>query len=110
MLSASSKGYGTISISCSVRSALYCCRTASGDGWEKLFSERLYLSYMRNYGATVRIARFHNIFGPEGTWSGGKEKAPAAICRKVIETKDGGEIGYGETVCRPGRSSLSMSA
>ena len=52
-------------------------------GWEKLFSERLYLSYSRNYGIPVRIARYHNIYGPEGTWYGGKEKAPAAICRKV---------------------------
>ena len=52
-------------------------------GWEKLFSERLYLSYYRNYGITVRIARYHNIYGPEGTWYGGREKAPAAICRKV---------------------------
>ena len=61
-------------------------------GWEKLFSERLYMSYMRNYGVEVRIARFHNIFGPEGTWTGGREKAPAAICRKVAEAKDGEEI------------------
>ncbi|MFZ6015904.1 MAG: NAD-dependent epimerase/dehydratase family protein [Patescibacteria group bacterium] len=61
-------------------------------GWEKLFSERLYLSYRRNYGLDARIARFHNIFGPEGTWRGGKEKAPAAICRKVAETHDGGNI------------------
>ncbi len=61
-------------------------------GWEKLFSERLYLAFMRNYGVRVRIARFHNIFGPEGTWRGGKEKAPAAICRKVAEAPDGGEI------------------
>jgi GDP-D-mannose 3',5'-epimerase len=52
-------------------------------GWEKLFSERLYLAYNRNYGLNVRVARFHNIFGPEGTWTGGKEKAPAAMCRKV---------------------------
>ena len=58
-------------------------------GWEKLFSERLYLAYNRNYGLNVRIARFHNIFGPEGTWKGGKEKAPAAICRKVAEAKKG---------------------
>jgi nucleoside-diphosphate-sugar epimerase len=64
----------------------------SEDGWEKLFSERLYLAYMRNYGAAVRIARFHNIFGTEGTWTGGKEKAPAAMCRKVAETEEGGEI------------------
>jgi len=61
-------------------------------GWEKLFSERMYLSYHRNYGLDVRIARFHNIFGPEGTWTGGREKAPAAICRKVAETPDGGTI------------------
>ena len=52
-------------------------------GWEKLFSERLYLAYARNYGLEVRVARYHNIFGPEGTWTGGREKAPAAICRKV---------------------------
>jgi nucleoside-diphosphate-sugar epimerase len=61
-------------------------------GWEKLFSERLYLSYHRNHGLDVRIARFHNIFGEEGTWTGGREKAPAAICRKVVEVEDGGEI------------------
>jgi nucleoside-diphosphate-sugar epimerase len=61
-------------------------------GWEKLFSERLYLAYQRNFGIQVRIARFHNIFGPEGTWCGGREKAPAAVCRKVAEAKDGGEI------------------
>jgi nucleoside-diphosphate-sugar epimerase len=61
-------------------------------GWEKLFSERLYLSYMRNYGVPVRLARFHNIFGIEGTWSGGKEKAPAAICRKVAEANNGGYV------------------
>jgi nucleoside-diphosphate-sugar epimerase len=61
-------------------------------GWEKLFSERLYLSYLRNYGIDVHIARFHNIFGPFGTWDGGKEKAPAAMCRKVAETPDGAEI------------------
>ena len=54
-------------------------------GWEKLFSERLYLSFSRNHGIPVRVARYHNIFGPEGTWEGGKEKAPAAICRKVAE-------------------------
>ena len=61
-------------------------------GWEKLFSERLYLSYMRNYGMEVHIARFHNIFGPEGTWTGGREKSPAALCRKIAETTAGGEI------------------
>lgn len=61
-------------------------------GWEKLFSERLYLAYRRNYGLDVRIARFHNVFGPEGAWNDGREKAPAAICRKVAEARDGGEI------------------
>lgn len=61
-------------------------------GWEKLFSERLYRSYARDYGMNIRIARFHNVFGPEGTWTGGKEKAPAALCRKVAEAEDGGEI------------------
>jgi GDP-D-mannose 3',5'-epimerase len=61
-------------------------------GWEKLFSERLYLACHRNFGLNVRIARFHNIFGPEGTWRGGKEKAPAALMRKVAEQPDGGEI------------------
>jgi nucleoside-diphosphate-sugar epimerase len=66
-------------------------------GWEKLFSERLYLAYARNYGLNVRIARFHNIFGPEGTWKGGKEKAPAALCRKVAESNGEVEIwGDGE--------------
>jgi nucleoside-diphosphate-sugar epimerase len=61
-------------------------------GWEKIFSERLYLAMMRNKGVPVRIARFHNIFGPEGTWKGGREKAPAAMCRKVAETEDGGAM------------------
>lgn len=61
-------------------------------GWEKLFSERLFLAYHRNYGLNVRIARFHNIFGSEGTWRGGKEKSPAAICRKVAEANDGDDI------------------
>ena len=61
-------------------------------GWEKLFSERMYLAYKRNYGMNVHIARFHNIFGPYGTWTGGKEKAPAAMCRKVAETAENGEI------------------
>ncbi|MGB9608887.1 MAG: NAD-dependent epimerase/dehydratase family protein [Minisyncoccia bacterium] len=61
-------------------------------GWEKLFSERMYLAFSRNYGINVRIARFHNIFGPEGTYEGGREKAPAALCRKVALAKDGGEI------------------
>ena len=62
-------------------------------GWEKLFSERLYLTYSRNYGIPVRVARYHNIFGPEGTWDGGREKAPAAICRKVAQLPpEGGSI------------------
>jgi GDP-D-mannose 3', 5'-epimerase len=61
-------------------------------GKNSLFSERLYLSYMRNYQVEVHIARFHNIFGPEGTWQGGREKAPAAICRKIAMATDGGEI------------------
>jgi nucleoside-diphosphate-sugar epimerase len=61
-------------------------------GWEKLFSERLYLAFNRNYGMDVRIARFHNVFGPEGTYAGGKEKAPAAICRKVAEADENGAI------------------
>lgn len=61
-------------------------------GWEKLFSERLYLAFARNHGMEVRIARYHNIFGPEGTYQGGREKAPAALCRKVASADDGGEI------------------
>jgi len=61
-------------------------------GWEKLFSERLYLSYNRNHGMQNRVARYHNIFGPEGTWQGGREKAPAAMCRKVAEASDTGQI------------------
>jgi GDP-D-mannose 3',5'-epimerase len=61
-------------------------------GWEKLFSERMFLAFQRNYGLRVHIARFHNIFGPEGTWKGGKEKSPAALCRKVLEAQDGGSI------------------
>lgn len=61
-------------------------------GWEKLFSERLYLTFARNFQIPVKIARFHNIFGPEGTWNGGREKVPAAVCRKVAEASDGGSI------------------
>jgi nucleoside-diphosphate-sugar epimerase len=76
---------------CSEASA-YPADPDSEYGWEKLFSERLYLSYARNYGLKVRIARFHNIFGPESPWQGGREKAPAALCRKVLEVKDGGAI------------------
>lgn len=76
---------------CSEDSA-YPANPDSEYGWEKLFSERLYLSYARNYGLNVRVARFHNIFGPEGTWDGGKEKAPAALCRKVAQSEEGGVI------------------
>lgn len=76
---------------CSEASA-YPAAPDSEYGWEKLFSERLYFSYSRNFGLNVRIARFHNIFGPEGTWKGGKEKAPAAFCRKIAEAIDGNEI------------------
>ena len=67
-------------------------------GWEKLFSERLYLAYNRNYSIPVRIARYHNIFGPEGTWDGGREKAPAAICRKVayLPTEGGATEVWGD--------------
>ena len=73
-------------------SSAYPANPDSEYGWEKLFSERLYLAYKRNYGLDVKIARFHNIFGPLGSWCNGKEKAPAAICRKVAEANDGGEI------------------
>jgi nucleoside-diphosphate-sugar epimerase len=70
----------------------YPAQPDSEYGWEKLFSERMFLAFQRNYGLTVRIARFHNIFGPYGSWKDGKEKAPAAFCRKVAEAPDGGEI------------------
>lgn len=73
-------------------SSAYPADPDSDYGWEKLFSERLYLAFHRNYGMDVRIARYHNIFGPEGTWDGGKEKAPAAMCRKVAMTNGGEEI------------------
>lgn len=73
---------------CSEDSA-YPAAPDSEYGWEKLFSERLYLTYQRNHGIQVRVARFHNIFGPCGTWNGGREKAPAAICRKVAMCNDG---------------------
>jgi len=76
---------------CSEDSA-YPAAPDSEYGWEKLFSERLYFAYMRNRGVEVRVARFHNIFGPEGTWQGGREKAPAALCRKIAEAPDGGEV------------------
>jgi nucleoside-diphosphate-sugar epimerase len=73
-------------------SSAYPANPDSEYGWEKLFSERLFLSFHRNYGLNVRIARFHNIFGPMGTWKGGKEKSPAAMCRKAAESKDGDVI------------------
>lgn len=76
---------------CSEESA-YPAAPDSEYGWEKLFSERLFLAYYRNRGLNVRIARFHNIFGPLGTWNGGREKAPAAICRKVCEAENKGNI------------------
>jgi len=76
---------------CSEESA-YPAAPDSEYGWEKLFSERLYFAYQRNRGIQVRVARFHNVFGPQGTWSGGREKVPAAVCRKVAEAPEGGEI------------------
>lgn len=73
-------------------SSAYPAAPDSEYGWEKLFSERLYLAYNRNFRMSNRVARYHNIFGPEGTWQGGKEKAPAAICRKVAMAANNGEI------------------
>jgi GDP-D-mannose 3', 5'-epimerase len=73
-------------------SSAYPANPDSEYGWEKLFSERLYLAYQRNYGIEARIARYHNIFGPEGTWQGGREKAPAALSRKVAEAREGGAV------------------
>jgi len=75
-----------------IESSAYPADPDSEYGWEKLFSERLYFAFNRNYGLNVKVARFHNIFGPQGTWTGGKEKAPAAMCRKAAETMDKGEI------------------
>ena len=76
---------------CSEDSA-YPAAPDSEYGWEKLFSERLYIAFARNYGLRAHVARYHNIFGPEGTWQGGKEKAPAAICRKIATAKSGDSI------------------
>ena len=70
----------------------YPANPDSDYGWEKLFSERLYHAYARNHGMWTRVARYHNIFGPMGTWSGGREKAPAALCRKVAEAQKNGEV------------------
>ena len=78
-------------LKCSEESA-YPAAPDSEYGWEKLFSERMFLAYARNYGLQVRIARFHNIFGPEGTWQGGRERAPAALCRKIAQAQNGAEI------------------
>lgn len=75
-----------------VEDSAYPAAPDSEYGWEKLFSERLYLAFGRNHGMEPRIARYHNIFGPKGTWQGGREKAPAALSRKVAEAEDGGEI------------------
>jgi len=76
---------------CREKSA-YPANPDSEYGWEKLFSERLYFAYSRNYNIPIRVARYHNIFGPEGTWHGGREKAPAAICRKVAYANQNGSI------------------
>lgn len=73
-------------------SSAYPANPDSEYGWEKLFSERLYMAFHRNYNLNIRIARFHNIFGPQGTWDGGKEKAPAALCRKVAQASNGDVI------------------
>ena len=73
-------------------SSAYPADPDSEYGWEKLLSERLYFAYSKNYGLNVRVARFHNIFGPETVWRGGRDKAPAAICRKVAEAEDGGSV------------------
>jgi GDP-D-mannose 3',5'-epimerase len=73
-------------------SSTYPAEPDSEYGWEKLFSERMYLAYGRNHGLDIRIGRYHNIFGPEGSWNDGKEKAPAAICRKIAAAPEGGEI------------------
>lgn len=73
-------------------SSAYPVAPDSEYGWEKIFGERMYMAYKRNYNLEVRIARFHNIFGPEGSWNNGKEKSPAAMCRKVAQAKDGGTI------------------
>jgi len=88
---------------CSEDSA-YPAAPDSEYGWEKLFSERLYLAFARNYGIEVHIARLHNISGPEGTWQGGREKAPATIGRKVAETTAGGTIG----ICGDGKQTRSF--
>lgn len=102
LLQAREKGCDTLFYSSSVccypadvegkESDAYPANPPSDYGWEKLFSERMYLAHARNYGLNVRIARFHNTYGPYGTYKGGREKAPAAMCRKVAEVADGGVI------------------
>jgi GDP-D-mannose 3',5'-epimerase len=72
--------------------SVYPAAPDSEYGWEKLFSERLYFSFKRNHGLNAKVARFHNIYGPEGAWNNGKEKAPAAICRKVAQAAEGGTV------------------
>ena len=89
---------------CSESSA-YPADPDSEYGWEKLFSERLYFAYHRNYGIPVRVTRYHNIYGPEGTWDGGREKAPAAICRKVAQLPD---VGGGIEVWGDGEQTRSF--
>ena len=87
-------------------SSAYPANPDSEYGWEKLFSERLYLSYHRNYNIPICIARYHNIYGPESTWEGGREKAPAAICRKVANACDEDSIEvWGDGLNRPDHSS-----
>lgn len=76
---------------CTEESA-YPANPDSEYGWEKLFSERLFMSYSRNHNMNCKIARYHNVFGPQGTWDGGKEKSPAALCRKIAKAEDGGTI------------------
>ena len=78
-------------------------------GWEKLFSERLYLAYQRNYGIQTRVARYHNIFGPQGTWTGGREKAPAAVCQRWRKRKMEGQSKSGVMEIKPDPFSLSTN-
>jgi GDP-D-mannose 3',5'-epimerase len=89
-------------------SSAYPANPDSEYGWEKLFSERMWRSFARNYDLEVRIARFHNIFGPDGTWDGGKEKAPAAMCRKVAMAEDTPEEGMLIDVWGPGTQTRSF--
>ena len=93
------------------RTPAYPAAPDSEYGWEKLFSERLYLAYRRNYGMQAHVARYHNIFGPEGTWTGGREKAPAAIVPQGRQArKRRRESRSGATASRRGRSSTSTNA